>query len=464
LHQNLGIVIERQQVLVTARGRDVAQGTFEPQITASYDHNRSDSPPITVQEGVVGQNILFVTDDWRLTLTDRLETGTLLSLDFTNGRAYSPVSGTAVEPLNYRSALTATITQSLLRGFSPDLVIPRIDILRAKIATERERAQLAVTAADIVQRTENAYWDVVQALYSYDLQLRSQKRAEDQMALTHRQIDAGLMPPSDLIAAESTLAQRKLQVLQAEAAIDAAYDALRAMLNLPREQWARPILPVEPPQFVEHTNSAEDALGVALKHRPELAQLDLDLQTALLAVRQAENNELPQLDLGISGQLIGQDAGYGPTLDGIGRADSHAYSLVFNFSWTPLRRATEAQAAIERTHHQMAIVRRDQAVQDIWFAVRDAVRNQASAARQVLAASKFRQLSTESLEVEQRKFLSNQSSNFTLAQHQDELAQAQLAELQAVLVHKKATAALLKATGLLLDERHIQLDVPAAAR
>jgi outer membrane protein TolC len=464
LHENLGIVLEREQVSVTAHGVDVARGTFEPTITASYDHNRADSPPVTVQEGVAGQNILFVTDDWRVTLSDRLETGTLLSLDFTNGRLYSPVSGTALEPLNYRSALTATITQPLLRGFSPDLVIPRIDVLRAKIATEHERAQLAVTAADIVQRTENAYWDVVQALYSYDLQLRSQKRAEDQMALTHRQIDAGLMPPSDLIAAESTLAQRKLQVLQAEAAIDQTYDILRSVLNLPRDQWARPILPVEPPQFVEQDSSAEQALGVALKHRPELAQLDLDLQTALLAVRQAENNELPLLDVGISGQLIGQDDQYGPTLGGIGRTDSHAYSFVLNFSWTPLQRATAAQVAIERTHHQMAIVRRNQEVQDIWFAVRDAVRNQASTARQVLAASKFRQLSTESLEVEQRKFLSNQSSNFTLAQHQDELAQAQLAELQAVLVHKKATAALLKATGLLLDQRHIQLDVTTPAR
>src|SRR6185312_8539535 len=234
LHQNLGIVLEREQVTVAARGVDVAKGEFEPTLAASYDHNRADSPPVTVQEGIAGQNILFVTDDWRVTLSDRLETGTLRSLDFTNGRAYSPVSGTGIEPLNYRSALTATINQPLLRGFSPDLVVPKIDVLRAKIATEHERAQLAVTAADIVQRTENAYWDVVQALYSYDLQLRSQKRAEDQMALTHRQIDAGLMPPSDLIAAESTLAQRKLQVLQAEAAIDQSYDILRSVLNLPR--------------------------------------------------------------------------------------------------------------------------------------------------------------------------------------------------------------------------------------
>ena len=463
LHQNLGIVVEREQVEVAKLGITVAKGVFEPTLTAGYDHNRADSPPVTVQEGVPGENISFVTDDWRATLADRLETGTLLSLDFSNGRSRSS-AGTAIEPLNYRSTLTLSATQPLLRGFSPDLVIPRIDVLRAKLSSERERAQLAVTAADLVQRTEDAYWDVVQALYSYDLQLRSQKRAEDQMALTHRQIDAGLMPPSDLIAAESTLAQRKLQVLQAEAAIDQSYDVLRSAMNLPREQWSRPILPVEPPQFVAASASAEEQLGVAIKHRPELVQLDLDLQTTLLAVRQAENNRLPQLDLGISGALIGQQDSYGSTLDGVGNADAHAYSVILNFMWTPLMRATTAQTEISKIQHQMALVRRDQSIQDIWFAVRDAVRNQTSASRQVLAASNFRQLSTESLEVEQRKFLSNQSSNFVLGQHQDELAAAQLAELTAVLVHKKATAALLKATGMLLDQRHIALDVNKSAR
>jgi outer membrane protein TolC len=89
----------------------------------------------------------------------------------------------------------------------------------------------------------------VEALYRHDLELRSRKRAEDQLALTHRQIDAGLMPPSDLLSAESTLAQRTLQVLQAEQTIEQASDRLRAILALPREQWARPLLPTEVPRF-----------------------------------------------------------------------------------------------------------------------------------------------------------------------------------------------------------------------
>jgi len=91
--------------------------------------------------------------------------------------------------------------------------------------------------------------------------------------------------------------------------------------------------------------------------------------------------------------------------------------------------------------------------------VRDAVRNQRSAARQVAAAAHFRELSEKSLEVEQRKFLNGTSSNFVVAQRQEELAAAQLSELTAVLGHTKAAAALSRATGQLLAERHIELGV-----
>src|SRR5205823_14035977 len=109
------------------------------------------------------------------------------------------------------------------------------------------RQQLAIAAVTVVEQTEDAYWDVVEALYRYDLGVRSRKRAQDQLELTKRQIAAGLMPPSDLIAAESTLAQRDLALVQGELAIEQTSDRLRAVMNLPRDQWARPILPVDMP-------------------------------------------------------------------------------------------------------------------------------------------------------------------------------------------------------------------------
>ena len=268
-----------------------------------------------------------------------------------------------------------------------------------------------------------------------------------------------MLPPSDMIAAESTLAQRQLQLVRAEEEVAATWDRLRAILNLPREQWARPILPVDVPHFAAVDTSADAAMATALTHRPELVQMDIDLRAQQLNVRRADNDTLPQLDLGLRTTVVGQDDRYADSLDQLGQFEGRGWSVLVNLSWTPLRRATRAAAEIERTRHEVATTRRAQVVQEIWASVRDAVRNQRSAARQVAASAKFRQLAEKSLEVEQRKFLNGTSSNFFVAQRQEELAAAQLSELSAVLAHTKAAVALSRATGELLSARHIELGV-----
>jgi outer membrane protein TolC len=458
MHRNLGIAIERKAVAISALAIRVARGPFEPTLTGAYLHTHSLTPPLNAQQGTVGGLYDYTEDDWSLGIAQRFETGTLLTVNFTNVRAASAL-GTAVEPLNYSSVLALGVTQPLLRGFSPDLAIPRVDVLRARIASQRERDQLALVAVDIVERTEDAYWDVVEALHSYDLELRSHKRAEDQLALTHRQIDAGVLPPGDVIAAESTLAQRQLQLVKAEEAVQAAWDRLRAVLNLPREQWSRPIVPIDVPRFQPDATSPEDALAVALKNRPELAQLALDLEAQTLSIRKADNDKLPEIDLTLGASLIGEDASYGGAVGQVASANGRAWTVGFNMTWTPIRRATTAAAEIQRVQHQVIAAQREQRVQDVWGQVRDAVRNQRSAARQVFAAAHARELAEKTLELEERKFLSGQTSNFVVAQRQGELAAAQLSELSAVLAHKKAAAALLRATGRLLAERNVELAV-----
>jgi outer membrane protein TolC len=456
--QNLGVTLERKNVSVAALGIDVAGGLFEPTLDATYMHGSFRTPPSMSTMGMAGEIVTDVNDRWSLSVGQRLATGMQLGVEWVTDRA-DTTSRAAVSPLNYRSTLSVSVRQPLLRGFSTDLDIPRIAVLEAKLGSEREKRQLAVVLAEVVERTEAAYWDVVQALFRYDLERRSHKRAEEQLALTRRQIESGVLPPSDVIGAESTLAQRQLQLVQAEEQIALAWDQLRALLNLPRDQWSRPILPVDVPQFAVRATSAEEAMTTALAHRPELAQMDLELQAQALAVRKAENDKLPQIDVGLTGTLVGQDDRYGDALSQLSSAEGRGWSVLVNLTWTPLRRATKAAAEIERTRHELVTTRREQLVQQVWFAVRDAVRNQRSAARQVEAAARFRELAEKSLDVEQRKFLNGTSSNFVVAQRQEELAAAQLAELTAVLAHTKAAATLARATGLLLAERHIELGV-----
>ena len=456
VRQNLDVVLERKQVALAELGVDIAGGAFEPTVTAGYTHGDAQTPPSSLQQGGAGEIITSVDDNWRLGIVQRFAAGTRVDLEFTNARDKS-TGGTAVQPLNYQSSLGLTITQPLLRGFSRDRTIPKLDVLRASIASERERRQLAVSIASLVERAEGAYWGVLLALYRYDLAVRSHNAAEGQRALTRRQIDSGTLAPSDLIGAETTLAQRALELVQAEEAIHQASDQLRAVLNLPRAEWSRPILPIDVPRFAPSAATAEDALALAIKNRPELAQLDLDRKAALLATRKAVNDELPQIDLGVSGTLLGQDSGYGGALSQLGSTDARAWTVFVNLTWTPLRRSTAAAASIAMLQQEQTAIRGQQLLQGVWFEVREAVRNQLGAERRVKAAARFRVLAEDSLAIEQRKFLNGTSQNLFVAQRQDALATARLAELDALLAHTRASTALSKVTGRLLSERHIEL-------
>lgn len=456
--QNLDLALERKAVAVAELGVAQAEGAFEPTVSANASHASVDRPPSSAQEGSASDLFRDRADTASLSIGDRFTTGTSVDLTWTNGRDKSTL-GTAVAPLNYRTFLALRVTQPVARGFSPDLAIPKADILRAHIASERERAQLALAMADLVERTELAYWDVLQALFRYDLALRTTKLAEDQLALTQRQIEAGTTPPSDVISAQASLAQHKLELLQAEQQIAATSDQLRAVMHLPREDWARPIVPTEIPAFTPApVTSVDAAFEAAVKARPELAQLALDVESARLAIRTADNARLPQLDLGLEGDLTGQGAAYGDALSQLGGLDARGWSVFLNFTWTPLQRATRAAAAIARVRQEVTTAQREQLVQRVWLEVRDAQRTQASADRQLRAAAQFRDLAEQALALEQRKFLAGNSQNLFVAQRQEALASARLAELSALLAHRRATTSLVKATGGLLAARKIRLD------
>jgi outer membrane protein TolC len=451
---NLGIVLQREALRGAEAGERIARGSFEPRVAASYFHSDVDVLPQSSVEGSPGEVLTLVDDGWNLSVAERLPTGTSVEVGFTSGRSRSTL-GTAVQPLNYRSVLSIDVTQPILRGFSVDLDMPRVEILRAELTLGRARGEMVAQLMEVVQRTETAYWDVVQALRGYRVQHDSLELARTQMELTRRQISDGLLAPSDLTAAESTLAQRQLQLVQSEADIERAWDRLRAELNLPQAAWRRAIVPVDSPAFDPTPISDEDALRAALRNRPEVRQQGLDVERAILDLRQAENERLPQIDLGLHYQVVGQDDRYGGALDQVGGVEAPGWQVMVSLSWTPLQQASRAAVDAQRSGERAARVRRDQVVLDLYRAVREAVRNLESAARQVRAAARFRELAERSLDAEQRRFMNGTSSNFLVAERQADVARAQLEELGALLGHQTAALAVERETGRVLDARGI---------
>jgi outer membrane protein len=460
VQQNLGIVLSREQSTSTEEAIGIARGEFEPTLNASISHSNTTSPPTIslLANGDSAVQLKTVNDNWNLSVNQRFETGTQLSLGFNNVRTLINPGGAT--PLLYNSNLGAQLTQPLLKSFAFDLDVPRADILRARFASVRAKDDVRLAMLATVHATDDAYWDLVQAFKNYDVERQSRKLADEQLELTKRHIVAGVLATSDLISAESTQAQRELALLQAEAAIGSAADALRHVLNLPREAWNQPLLPTDAPQFDERTVNLQAAVDVAEKHRPEVAQRRLDVQAAGLEVKVAKTNRLPELDATLGYGLVGQQPAYGGTLNQLFSTNVPAWNAGLNLTWAPLMIGARAQVAALRATEGARKTQLDQANLDLYAELRDDMRTLDLGARQVRAAAKFRDLAQQALEAEERKFLNGTSSNFVVAQRQADLASAQLAELAALIGHRKATTALDAAMGILLEERGIRLDAP----
>ena len=454
VQQNLGITLYREQYVAARRLIEAQWGrSFEPVVRATYSASETTTPPTLslLQNGDEALVLNTQGGSWFVGASQTLETATQLSVGYSSQRWLTRPGQAA--PLVYNAGLNFTLTQPLLRGFAFDLDVPRQDVLRARFDSDRARQDARVALIAAVKSTDDAYWDLVQALKSYTIYRDSLKLADDQLALTQRQIEAGILAPSDLITVESTQAQRAYALLQAESQVGAASDVLRTVLNLPRGEWERPLLPIDPPQFAERSMDLDTICGVALSNRPEVAQARLDVAKAALNVRVAKTDRLPELDAQFTYGLAGQGITYGDTTDQVFGANLPAWTATLNFSWSPLMKASEANLDSLRATESAKHTALEQMRVSVYAELRNDLRNLDFAARQVRAAAKFRDLAQRALDAEQRKFLNgnNMSNNILVGIKQDNLLQAQVAELTAVIAHHKASTAIDAAMGVLLD-------------
>jgi outer membrane protein len=458
LRRNLALALARVQVADADAGRALAGALFEPLLLASAERGRSKSPPLTLQEGMAGQVLTSTQDSWTAGVQQRVPTGTELRLSFANIRSES-TRGTAVEPVIYRSSLALDLTQPLLAGFSFTGRIQRAPVLRAEFASEAAREEARGRALLTVKATEDAYWGLVESWKTYEVNLGARQLAGEQLELTRRQIAAGVLPQSDLIGVEGTLAQREVAVVRAEAQIERAADQLRLLLNLPLAEWSAPLLPLDAPSFAHVEVAFGDALARARTMRPELGRTQIDLRRIALELEVARNSRLPRLDLRAGLGSVGQDDLYRQALDQAGRGRGPQWNVGLSLAWAPLQVAARAELARLDSALRGNQLTREEVLARVQVEIREAIRNIGTAERQLHASAKFRDLAERSLEVEQRRFLNGLSSNFFVAQRQAELAQARLAELEALIQHERASSDLQLATGELLDARQLKFEL-----
>ena len=100
-----------------------------------------------------------------------------------------------------------------------------------------------------IATVKQAYWTLKAPRANVTVQQRSLELAEQLAAAERVRVDAGQMPPLDLVQADAEVAQRRESLIRARAAADDTEDRLRRLIIDPAETsfWNVRLDPIDEP-------------------------------------------------------------------------------------------------------------------------------------------------------------------------------------------------------------------------
>ena len=506
LDNNKDIEVARENVRIAEFDLLGAHGVYDPRLSTQAFYERIESPISSFLSG--GQNGSTKQTDF--TGTFRLEgqtpvLGGSYRLDFSSVRLNTNNQFTALNP-QYPTTLNFTYTQPLLRGLKIDSSRRQIEIARKNLSLTD--AQFRQRAIDTITNVQRAYWDLVFALRSLQVQRDAVATARTQLEHNKRMVNEGQLAPIDVVAAEAQISSYEQRVFSALEEVSRAENNLKNLIakNQKSDLWTQSIVPTDPVDLTPPDVSLADALKTAMENRPELQQSNVLKEINQIDQRYFKDQTKPAIDLvgsygssGLAGAI--STAGVNPftasslqvrqrvdelsTLAGLeplpivppqtfspdllGGYSQSIQNLLANRYGNfkvgvqvslPLRnRTAEANLGRALVEGERIGTQREQLEQTIQVDVRNALQAVRSSEARLRAAVSTRAANEQQFASEQRRLDAGQSTVFLVLERQTALTEARGQELKAQTDLNKAIADLQRATGNALNVNSIVVRV-----
>jgi len=512
LENNKDIEVARENVKIAEFDLLGARGSYDPKISTQAFYERIESPISSFLSG--GQNGSIIQSDF--TGTARMEGlspkfGGSYHFDFSSIRLTSNNSFTALNP-QYPSSLTFSYTQPLVRGLKFDNARRQIEIGKKNLSlTDAQFRQRAIETITNVQR---AYWDLVFALRSLQVQRDAVGVAQTQLAHNRRLVNEGQLAPIDLVASESQITTYEQGVFSALEDVTRFENTLKNLIAKDKNSpiWIESIVPTDPVDLSVPPVALPEALQTAMENRPELQQSTVLRQINEIDQKFYKDQTKPAIDLvgtygltGLAGSVAGSNPFTGsntelrdrvtqlisavnaanpglPPIVGLTPLPPTTFSQDLLGSYPqsienllanrynnfkvgvqinlPLRnRTAEAQLGRSLVEGQRIATQREQLEQNIQVEVRNSLQAVRSAETRLRAAIATREYNEQQFSSEQRKLDAGQSTVFLVLERQTALTTAKGLELKAQTDLNKSIADLQKATGNALSVNSIVVRV-----
>ena len=235
---------------------------------------------------------------WNFAINKTLATtnGTL-GVNFTNNYFSTNSAFASVNPA-YTPAIELSLNQPLLRNFGNQFATINVRIAESnqKAAQYSYEQQLN----DFVLKVGSDYWNVVRAEENLEVANKALAVAQDLVRQNTISVNVGVLAPLSLKEAQSEEATDLSNVYQAEGQLDTARAVLRQDVMFNPEHTFLPVMlePIERPNPQQMPENDEQSLELAMMYRPELAAMRESIRSFLLQVKYAENQTLPQFNVG----------------------------------------------------------------------------------------------------------------------------------------------------------------------
>jgi outer membrane protein len=474
-------------------------GSFDPVITGNLQDDHLSQTATSIFQGVFpGSSLVQNTGTVDFSYNQAFHWGMNLSVGFDNQRQTTNSFFSSVSPA-LNSSFRATVTQPILQGlgFAANTRFIRI----AKNNREISDVAFRLQVIDSVDQIENIYWDLVYAYENARVQNESLAFAQKTLSDTKKQVEIGSLAPIEVVRAQSTVAQDQQLVTAAQTNLQLEQllmkNALTRTLKDPRLATADVIPSSQtevPPQ--EPIVPTEDLINDALRHRAELVESRIDLNSRDISNRAVRSALLPTLNLyayyggaGVGGNQNPANECSTPasplqTAFGCATATGGPEGVDFLFPATPIgptlnqlvtstnpdkgvgltlnipirNRAGQATQIRSELEFRQAQMRLQQIENQVSIEVRNAQyavqQNRAS----VESAQAALDLARQSLDAEQKKYQFGTSTTTLVLQYQSQLATAESNFVNATVAYEKSRVELARSTGTLLDEDHINID------
>ena len=423
---------------------------------------------------------------WNFGYQQEFHWGTNLNVSFNNSRlTVSPVTPFQEFLTQYSPTLRGQITQHLLQGFGFAANTRFIRI--AKNNRELSDVAFRLQTLTTVDQIENLYWNLVYSYENVKVQQENLAFAQKTLSDTRKQVEIGTLAPIEVVRSQSTVAtdQQTLTLALTDLQLEQLLmkNALSRNLLDPRLADAE-VIPTStmevPPE--EPILPTEDLVNSALSHRPDLAELRINLTNTEISNRAIRNALLPTLDLFAYYQGSGYSGTINPGYDclnnppsgecpgfttpkqtyggGLGLlVNSNAPDKGVGLQLTiPVRnRAAQATQVRSELEYRQSQLRLQQLENQVRIEVRNAQFGLQQNRASVASAQAAVDLAKQSLDAEQKKYGLGASTSTLVLQYQSGLTSAEVTLVSAKAAYEKAQLELDRATGLLLDHANIEI-------